>query len=204
MPPRKRSSSVLNGEHEDLPEEVDRVTNADDALAAAEEAEAEAAEAEAMAAAARARARAIRLRREAAAVEAASTAAEPESSAIELDEPTVVDEPPLTADRVDGPAVSHPYSRRPTPASAGAHAGRRRTRGSRRTGRGEACANASPAHEAARSEGGRRVAGDRVFACAAGTQWRDVLASPKRRSAASAVCGVRRCRAPRRGDVDVP
>lgn len=110
MPPRKRSSSVLNGEHEDRPEEVDRVTNADDALAAAEEAEAEAAEAEAMAAAARARARAIKLRREAAAVEAASTAAEPESSAIELDEPTVVDEP-TELDQptvVDGPADEPP------------------------------------------------------------------------------------------------
>jgi Mce-associated membrane protein len=93
MPPRKRTSSVLNGDSGDLPKEADRVTNADDARAAAEEAEAEAAEAEAMAAAARARARAIRLRREAAAVETASTAAEPESSAIELDEPTVVDQP---------------------------------------------------------------------------------------------------------------
>jgi Mce-associated membrane protein len=93
MPPRKRTSSVLNGDSGDLPKEADRVTNADDARAAAEEAEAEAAEAEAMAAAARARARAIRLRREAAAVETASTAAEPESSAVELDEPTVMDQP---------------------------------------------------------------------------------------------------------------
>ncbi|WP_319456122.1 MULTISPECIES: hypothetical protein [unclassified Mycobacterium] len=92
MPPRKRTSSVLNGEPDDLSKEVDRVTSADDALAAAEEAEAEAAEAEAVVAAARARARAIRLRREAATAASAATTAEPESSAIELDEPSVADE----------------------------------------------------------------------------------------------------------------
>lgn len=97
MPPRKRTSSVLNGEPDDLSKEVDRVTNADDALAAAEEAEAEAAEAEAVVAAARARARAIRLRREAAAASAATTA-EPESSAIELDEPSVADDAPTDTD----------------------------------------------------------------------------------------------------------
>jgi Mce-associated membrane protein len=61
--------------------EADRVTNADDALAAAEEAEAEAAEAEALAAAARARTRALRLRREA-------EAAAAKTKAVELDEPS--------------------------------------------------------------------------------------------------------------------
>jgi len=91
MPPRKRTSSVLNGDASDLSKEVDRVTNADDALA--EAAEAEAAEAEAVAAAARARARAIRLRREVAAT--AATAAEPESSAIEVE---AVDTPAVDAD----------------------------------------------------------------------------------------------------------
>jgi len=97
MPPRKRASSVLNGDASDLSKEVDRVTNADDALAAAEEAEAEAAEAEAVAAAARARARAVRLRREAAAT--AATAAEPESSAIEVEaEAEAVDTPTVDAD----------------------------------------------------------------------------------------------------------
>ena len=77
MPPPKRPPSVLDGEASDQAREADRVTGADDALAAAEEADAEAAEAEAVAAAARARARAIRLRREAAAAaEAARASAE--------------------------------------------------------------------------------------------------------------------------------
>ena len=101
MPPRKRPSSVLNGEADDLPREADSVTSADDALAAAEEADAEAAEAEAAAAAARARARAIRLRREAAkatAAEAAATNAErhdvgstavEDSATRELEQPSV-------------------------------------------------------------------------------------------------------------------
>ena len=40
MPRSKRTSSVLNDDHDDLPEEANRVTNPDDALAAAEEAEA--------------------------------------------------------------------------------------------------------------------------------------------------------------------
>jgi Mce-associated membrane protein len=85
MPPRKRPSSVLNGEADDLPREADRVTSADDALAAAEEADAEAAEAEAAAAAARARARAIRLRREASAAAAASAAEEAKKKAEEVE-----------------------------------------------------------------------------------------------------------------------
>ncbi|WP_319447928.1 MULTISPECIES: hypothetical protein [unclassified Mycobacterium] len=98
MPPRKRPSSVLNGDTDDLPREADRVTSADDALAAAEEADAEAAEAEALAAAARARARAIRLRREAA-VAAAPKAAEEakaedvESTAVEVAATNELDEP---------------------------------------------------------------------------------------------------------------
>jgi Mce-associated membrane protein len=103
MPPRKRTSSVLNGDAQDHPidgpNDADESTTRDDALALADEAEAEAAEAEAIAAAARARARAIRLRRQAAAAQAA-TVAEPaeveESAAVELDEPTAPD----TADDV--------------------------------------------------------------------------------------------------------
>ena len=103
MPPRKRTSSVLNGDAQDHasdgPNDADESTTRDDALALADEAEAEAAEAEAIAAAARARARAIRLRRQAAAARAA-TVAEPaeveESAAVELDEPTAPD----TADDV--------------------------------------------------------------------------------------------------------
>src|SRR3954451_17130244 len=93
MPPRKRTSSVLNGkpdgERDALPKEAIRVTDPDDALAEAEVAEAEAAEAEAAAAAARARARAIRLRREAAVASksAASETIEAEPAATEVDEP---------------------------------------------------------------------------------------------------------------------
>jgi Mce-associated membrane protein len=97
MPPRKRPSSVLNGEADDLPREADPVTSADDALAAAEEADAEAAEAEAVAAAARARARAIRLRREAAAAtaaeEAKTKAKEVESAAVEVAATKELDQP---------------------------------------------------------------------------------------------------------------
>jgi Mce-associated membrane protein len=103
MPPRKRTSSVLNGDAQDHPNDgpndADESTTRDDALALADEAEAEAAEAEAIAAAARARARAIRLRRQAAAAQAA-TVAEPaeieETAAVEFDEPTAPD----TADDV--------------------------------------------------------------------------------------------------------
>jgi Mce-associated membrane protein len=100
MPPRKRSSSVLNGDAQDHPNDVDsnpveEATTRDDALALADEAEAEAAEAEAVAVAARARARAIRLRRQAAAAAQASTVAEPaeveETAAVEIDEPTAPD-----------------------------------------------------------------------------------------------------------------
>jgi Mce-associated membrane protein len=89
MPPRKRPSSVLNGEADDLPREADPVTSADDALAAAEEADAEAAEAEAVAAAARARARAIRLRREATAATAAMAAEEAKTKAKEVESAAV-------------------------------------------------------------------------------------------------------------------
>jgi Mce-associated membrane protein len=100
MPPRKRTSSVLNGDAKDHPIDddsnpVDEVTTRDDALALADEAEAEAAEAEAAAAAARARARAIRLRRQAATAAEAATVAKPAdveeiegTAAVELDEPT--------------------------------------------------------------------------------------------------------------------
>ncbi|MDT5286575.1 MAG: Mce-associated rane protein [Mycobacterium sp.] len=100
MPPRKRTSSVLNGDAKDHPIDddsnpVDEVTTRDDALALADEAEAEAAEAEAVAAAARARARAIRLRRQAATAAEAATVAKPAdveeiegTAAVELDEPT--------------------------------------------------------------------------------------------------------------------
>ncbi|MDT5125261.1 MAG: Mce-associated rane protein [Mycobacterium sp.] len=111
MPPRKRTSSVLNGDAKDHPIDddsnpVDEVTTRDDALALADEAEAEAAEAEAVAAAARARARAIRLRRQAATAAEAATVAKPadveeiegtapadieETAAVELDEPTAPD-----------------------------------------------------------------------------------------------------------------
>ncbi|MDT5196790.1 MAG: Mce-associated rane protein [Mycobacterium sp.] len=100
MPPRKRTSSVLNGDAKDHPIDddsnpVDEVTTRDDALALADEAEAEAAEAEAAAAAARARARAIRLRRQAATAAETATVAKPAdveeiegTAAVELDEPT--------------------------------------------------------------------------------------------------------------------
>jgi Mce-associated membrane protein len=102
MPPRKRPSSVLNGEADDLPREADRVTSPDDALAAAEEADAEAAEAEAVAAAARARARAIRLRREAAAAaaaaEAKTKAKEVESTAVEESATPELDQPSSAAE----------------------------------------------------------------------------------------------------------
>jgi Mce-associated membrane protein len=104
MPPRKRPSSVLNGEADDLPREADRVTSPDDALAAAEVADAEAAEAEAVAAAARARARAIRLRREAAAAaaaaeaEAKAKAKEVESTAVEVSATRELEEPTTAAE----------------------------------------------------------------------------------------------------------
>lgn len=129
MPPSKRTSSVLSDDDDDLPEEANRVTKRDDALAAAEEAEAEAAEAEAQAAAARARARAIRLRREAAAAEAAeaeeaaatvgapaatpTTTPDVEDSSTELDEPTA-DATATNDDAVeDYPADSPKRTRRP-------------------------------------------------------------------------------------------
>jgi Mce-associated membrane protein len=64
MPPRKRTSSLLNGDADVEPDDI-VVSNPVDALSLAEEAEAEAAEAEAVAAAARAKARALRLRSQA-------------------------------------------------------------------------------------------------------------------------------------------
>jgi Mce-associated membrane protein len=72
MPPRKRTSSVLNGDADVEPNDI-VVSDPSDALSLAEEAEAEAAEAEAIAAAARARARALRLRRQAKAATAAAS-----------------------------------------------------------------------------------------------------------------------------------
>lgn len=98
MPSSKRTSSVLNDDHDDLPEEANLVTNPDDARAAAEEAEAEAAEAEAQAAAARARARAIRLRREAAAAKATAEAVAPTVEAPLVASPSV--EAPVAATEV--------------------------------------------------------------------------------------------------------
>jgi Mce-associated membrane protein len=78
MPLRKRTSPVVNGDAENDPSDVNRVTDPADALALAEVAEAEAAEAEALANAARARARALKLRRQAEAASAKTpTAAEP-------------------------------------------------------------------------------------------------------------------------------
>jgi Mce-associated membrane protein len=108
MPPRKRTSSVLNGDAKDHPKDPDEATSPDDALALADEAEAEAAEAEAMAAAARARARAIRLRRQAAAaavptpsasngaahadeIDDAAPAELDETAGVEIDEPAASD-----------------------------------------------------------------------------------------------------------------
>ena len=92
MPPRKRTSSVLNGDADVDPNDF-VVSDPVDALSLAEEAEAEAAEAEAIAAAARARARALRLRRHAKAATAAAgtsngTAATPVALAAIADETT--------------------------------------------------------------------------------------------------------------------
>jgi Mce-associated membrane protein len=110
VPPSKRTSSVLNDDHGDLPEEANRVTNPEDALAAAEEAEAEAAEADAQAAAARARARAIRLRRQAAAAAAATVEAP-------VAEPTV--EAPVAV-TTEAPVVDEPTVEAPVPVLAAA------------------------------------------------------------------------------------
>jgi Mce-associated membrane protein len=104
MLPRKRTSSVLNGDADVEPNDIavsDPVDALSDALSLAEEAEAEAAEAEAIAAAARARARALRLRRQA---KAATAAASMSNGAVSTQaaEAPVVDE---TAD-VEGAAVT--------------------------------------------------------------------------------------------------
>jgi Mce-associated membrane protein len=131
VPPRKRASSILNGdarEHHDPDSDVDGI-DADvddgvDPLTLADEADAEAAAAEAEAAAARARARALRLRREAAAAEKRAAAAavvtpvpaaEPEVETVEpVAEPTpeaVVEEEPSADDDADDPAVVEPTRR---------------------------------------------------------------------------------------------
>jgi Mce-associated membrane protein len=111
MPPRKRASSVLNGDAGDdaLPATADLVATAqpDDALALVEEAEAEAEAAEAAAAAARARARALKLRRQVATAAAVTpapvaepavepTVSEPVEDTGTIDDPGTVEE---TADR---------------------------------------------------------------------------------------------------------
>jgi Mce-associated membrane protein len=120
MPLRKRTSPVVNGDAENDPSDVNRVTDPADALALAEVAEAEAAEAEALANAARARARALKLRRQAEAASAKTpTAAEP--AAVLADEtaeesataePTPAGAPEDTPD--DGPedAGAEPVRRR--------------------------------------------------------------------------------------------
>jgi Mce-associated membrane protein len=110
MPPRKRPSSVLNGDTDDLPREADRVTSADDALAAAEEADAEAAEAEAAAAAARARARAIRLRRAAAAAAAPKAAEEAKAQEVESTAVEVAATKELDKPSVEPAAAAEPVS----------------------------------------------------------------------------------------------
>ena len=103
MPPRKRTSSVLNGDADVEPNDI--VSDPSDALSLAEEAEAEAAEAEAIAAAARARARALRLRRQAKAATAAAVTSNgtPSTQAAEVSRvaPVVVE----TAE-LDVPAVN--------------------------------------------------------------------------------------------------
>ena len=100
MPPRKRTSSVLNGDSAIAPNDVDQVTDHDDALSLAEEAEAEAAEAEALANAARARARAIRLRRQAAASAASAASTVPAAEKSAVAEPAEVEE--IEADEIGG------------------------------------------------------------------------------------------------------
>ena len=88
MPPRKRTSSMLNGEGHESTDDVES-TGTQDARSLAEQADAaeiEAAEAEALAAAARARTRALQLRRqaeEAAAVEARAASAAASASTVE-------------------------------------------------------------------------------------------------------------------------
>jgi Mce-associated membrane protein len=93
MPPRKRTSPVINGDAEIHPSDAAGLDPAD-ALALADEAEAEAAEAEALANAARARARALRLRRQA---EAATANAE--SNGASAAAPAVAEPAEETTDR---------------------------------------------------------------------------------------------------------
>jgi Mce-associated membrane protein len=86
MPPRKRTSSVLNGDAHPDAQDVAQSAAPDEALAIAEEleeAEAEAAEAEAALAVARARARAIKLRRQADTVLASGKAAASDPAVVE-------------------------------------------------------------------------------------------------------------------------
>jgi Mce-associated membrane protein len=130
MPPRKRTSSVLNGDAHQDAEDVAQSAAPDEALAIAEEleeAEAEAAEAEAALAVARARARAIKLRRQADAVVASGTAGAPAvaepadtepaeaepAQELEIDEPqaaedTVADAPDTEEAVLDDESVDEP------------------------------------------------------------------------------------------------
>lgn len=90
MPPRKRTSSVLNGDADVEPNDI-VVSDPVDALPLAEEAEAEAAEAEAIAVAASARTRALRLRRQAKAATAAASTSNG-TAATQAAEAPIVDE----------------------------------------------------------------------------------------------------------------
>jgi Mce-associated membrane protein len=106
MPPRKRTSSVLNGDADVEPNDI--VSDPSDALSLAEEAEAEAAEAEAIAAAARARARALRLRRQAKAATAAAGTSNGAASTQAAEAPVVVETaevPEAAVTELDVPAV---------------------------------------------------------------------------------------------------
>lgn len=110
MPPRKRTSSLLNGDAKQdaaaAPETAEESHELEDALALAEQAEAEAVAAEAAATAARARARALALRRKAEAAAAttkvSATAATVDVAKVQAAETSVVDHPtevePATVD----------------------------------------------------------------------------------------------------------
>jgi Mce-associated membrane protein len=93
MPPRKRTSSVLNGDANHDQEDTVESAAPDGALALElAEAEAEAAEAEAAVVAARARARAIKLRRQAEALKVAEPAELEQTDAVEFGELLPADE----------------------------------------------------------------------------------------------------------------
>jgi Mce-associated membrane protein len=116
MPPRKRTSSVLNGDADVEPNDI--VSDPSDALSLAEEAEAEAAEAEAIAAAARARARALRLRRQAKAATAAAVTSNgtPSTQAAEVSRvaPVVVETAELDVPAVDDTIADDAAAAEPT------------------------------------------------------------------------------------------